>query len=304
MKNLNLLFNKIYYEKLGTPDFAGSLDLKNTEIFNTVFDHSRDYSKSLTANQTFLLKTVYPGLLIGTGYAHGSHQQGVDSDINCGFSFDYVTGQPYIPGSSVKGVLRSHFDNYPEVITEITGITDVKSLTAEIFDGNDVFLDAVVYDGDKNARLIGSDYITPHDSPTKNPIPILIIKILPDVRFEFRFKLNEGKLISAYDKENLFKTLLMLFGVGAKTNVGYGILEECTDEILQKINIQTPAPQRREDNNNNRNNNTGRVNTSLGPTKKKCPQCGVMNYKFKKDSTEITWNWKDNICYKCGKDLE
>lgn len=262
MKNLNLIFNKTYYTDLGAPGFGDSLKNYNAEILDARFDHDRDYNPSPIAKQTFLFKTSYPGLLVGTGYAHGSHQQGADSDINNGFSFDYVTGQPYIPGSSVKGILRSHFENHPEAIAEITGCSNVKALMAEIFDGNDVFLDAVVYDGDKTGRLIGSDYITPHSSPIKNPVPIFIIKILPDVRFEFRFNLKKGELMSASDKEELFKTLLMIFGVGAKTNVGYGALEECSGEILPKIKISSCNSQNQENGNNRSGNNYSKPNSS------------------------------------------
>ena len=85
-------------------------------------------------------------------------------------------------------------------------------------------------------QMVGLDFITPHNSPTKEPVPIRIIKVMPDVQFEFRFKLNAGfdeSIISAQDPEEkikklfeLFKELLKLFGAGAKTNVGYGVLEE------------------------------------------------------------------------------
>ncbi|MBO4932001.1 MAG: hypothetical protein J6N32_04930 [Clostridia bacterium] len=35
-----------------------------------------------------------------------------------------------------------------------------------------------------------------------------------------------GTTVAAEEKRELFITLLGLFGIGAKTNVGYGILEE------------------------------------------------------------------------------
>lgn len=54
----------------------------------------------------FCLVTTYPGLLIGSGYSHGIKSQG---DFKLGFYFDYTTGLPVIPGSTIKGVLRSAF---------------------------------------------------------------------------------------------------------------------------------------------------------------------------------------------------
>ncbi|MFN8243892.1 MAG: type III-B CRISPR module RAMP protein Cmr6 [Ferruginibacter sp.] len=50
--------------------------------------------------------TTYPGLLIGTGYTHQSDNEG---EYKLGFYFDYTCGIPCIPGSSVKGTLRSVF---------------------------------------------------------------------------------------------------------------------------------------------------------------------------------------------------
>ena len=58
------------------------------------------------AGSRFELYTAYPGVLIGTG---NPHEISMENAIKCGFSFDYVTGLPYIPGSSIKGMLRSYF---------------------------------------------------------------------------------------------------------------------------------------------------------------------------------------------------
>ncbi len=53
------------------------------------------------------LTTIYPGLLVGSGYSHYTKARG---DASLGFYFDHTTGLPVIPGSSVKGVLRSAFE--------------------------------------------------------------------------------------------------------------------------------------------------------------------------------------------------
>jgi CRISPR-associated protein Cmr6 len=57
----------------------------------------------------FELTTTYPGLLCGVGYNHGISSE---ADFKVGFYFDHTTGLPIIPGSSVKGVLRSAFPGY------------------------------------------------------------------------------------------------------------------------------------------------------------------------------------------------
>ena len=37
------------------------------------------------------------------------HELKIDKELKLGLSFDFTTGQPYIPGSSIKGVLRQAF---------------------------------------------------------------------------------------------------------------------------------------------------------------------------------------------------
>ena len=250
MINLNLIFNKVYYSKISTVNFGDlddkevkkredavaelkeDIELRNTQICSVRFDHDgKDYRGLSTevAPQQFLMETVYPGLIIGSGNPHCA--QLCSNDINNGFSFDYVSGQPYIPGSSVKGVLRSCFRDFPDAVSEILSkilkdknkFSDLSQIEKEIFDGTDIFFDAVIYDGDQNRRILDTDYITPHPDETKNPIPILVLKLLPDVCLNFSFRLFNG-ILTIDEKCELFKTLLSVFGIGAKTNTGYGRL--------------------------------------------------------------------------------
>lgn len=300
MENFNLIFNKLYYENLGKENFSDSLKKWNTQIFNTGFDYKRDYKALAVPHQSFVLKTTYPGLLIGTGNPHGTGQS--DDDINMGFSFDYVSGQPYIPGSSVKGMLRNYFDNAPEVIKELLGNNslDVKALTKEMFDDDkDVFFDAVLYDGNEYGLVMGEDYITPHKEATKNPIPIKLIKILPDVRFEFRFSLNNG-LISAEEKRELFSTLLQVFGIGAKTNVGYGalVIDDKGGKITEKKELPSTNYNLKSQNNKPQGEDKQANNQNGGNSERiKCPHCGEENWKYFKDGG------RRNKCYKCHEFL-
>jgi len=59
--------------------------------------------------QTIVLKTIYPGLFTGSGY---NHETGNEGELSLGFFFDHSTGLPILPGSSIKGVLRSAFPNF------------------------------------------------------------------------------------------------------------------------------------------------------------------------------------------------
>lgn len=58
---------------------------------------------------SFKLETTYPGLFLGSGYAHETGNVG---EFKLGFHFDHATGLPALPGHSVKGVLRSAFPAY------------------------------------------------------------------------------------------------------------------------------------------------------------------------------------------------
>ena len=251
MRNLNLLFNKEYYQKLGTIQFNNDVIEKNKALIDARFDRDVDYVQPpLHDCQRFTLRVIYPGLLIGTGNPHGSGDIGnSDEDVNLGFSFDYVTGQPYIPGSSIKGVLRSHFKYHTEAVTEIlkcNGFSEINNeivneLEKNIFDYGDVFFDAVISKGDSFGKMLGFDFITPHSSPTKNPVPIRFIKVLPEVQFEFRFKINDKEIkgikFSAGKIKWLFRELILLFGAGAKTNVGYGIFDD--NDVVQTKSLES-----------------------------------------------------------------
>ena len=192
----------------------------------------------------FDLTTTYPGLLIGSGLAHGT---GMDHDLKIGLSFDYTTGLPYVAGSAVKGVLRSLFPSLAKEISKEDKLRidylnekcqkklsadEWKKLTAMLFDANRVgtapsrvlFFDAMIIGStNQSGQILGDDFITPHKSPIKNPIPLQFLKVLPGVTFRFAFRMDNrvGKL-TVEQVGALFRAILLDVGVGAKTNVGYG----------------------------------------------------------------------------------
>lgn len=289
MKNLNLLYNKIYYSELGSDDWKYALKACNEVLFGATFDPENDYIPPIPGTTSIRLQTIYPGMILGAGNPHGAsfdeddksqtnnnrEEKAKDIEIKMGFSFDYVSGQPYIPGSSVKGALRSCFTKYSEIIAQLTDCDKdfvTETLVPEIFEGEDVFLDAVVCRGGKDGKLIGEDYITPHKYKTKAPDPIRIIKIIPEVAFEFRFILKNSASISATAKLKLFEIMLTLFGTGAKTNVGYGGLcvfdkqkagylptspAKVSDINQRAKQLKTEAEAARNNRNNNGNRNNG-----------------------------------------------
>lgn len=199
------------------------------------FDELKDYP----GYKTFDLYTEYPGLLMGLG---NLHDISIDGAYKLGFSFDYVNGLPYLPGSSLKGMLRSVFpgnnkENKEEFREYLVGIlqntganilpNQIDTLEEHIFDHGDVFFGAYpVAEKSVEKNYIGTEYITPHKDRLKNPNPISFIKVKPNVCFRFSFVLkdddDEELHITAEQKCKLFKDLILDFGVGAKSNVGFG----------------------------------------------------------------------------------
>lgn len=293
-KNMNYIFNIEYFEKL---DLLNNTEKDQTAIknrnkalreFKFLVQSPAEKWKELANYQEVSLYTLYPGLLIGTGSLHGVS---IDGCIKSGFSFDYVTGLPYMPGSSLKGMLRSMFpgdakpedesNTYADFIKSIlkNEQLDVDDLKKNIFENGDIFLGGFPALENEDRALLEMDFITPHKNKFKNPIPINIIKIKPNVKFTFGFLLSdyvkrEDKiLISADQKRELFEELILAAGIGAKSNVGYGRFSK--EETKQNETSYDTEELRRAD-------------------KPKCQQCGkeFVNWNEKKDG----WN---RLCVKC-----
>ena len=225
-----------------------SLSDWNREILKFNFKKQTEYFKDINTKSSFSLVTSYPGLLIGIG---NEHKINAKETFKVGFTFDYVTGIPYIPGSSLKGLLRSYFPDLSyEKPTEEKNekneglkqfincclekdeldVIAIQQLKENIFDNNDVFLGAYPI-MENDTPILEEEFITPHKNELKNPIPINLIKVKPEIKFEFYFILTDfekdGKvLITKEEKLKLFKNIILNCGAGARTNVGFGRFEE------------------------------------------------------------------------------
>ncbi|MCG8573648.1 MAG: type III-B CRISPR module RAMP protein Cmr6 [Flavobacteriales bacterium] len=276
--NVGYLFYKEYYQSL-------SYRLKDNQYiaeFNGKDNNERLFEQKLPMdvikqkelyndriqNTSIPLRTVYPGLLTGSGYQHeilagekdDNNTPYVQDELKLGFYFDHTSGLPILAGSSVKGALRSAFKDKKgyliELLNEILEENDswrqnhlnkekvLEELEKAIFEitderciyERDIFLDAFPIQTENTERLfLGNDFITPHDHPLKSPNPVQFLKVLPQVTYYFDFKLvdttiqlekGENLHLSVAQKEKLFQKILLDFGIGAKTNVGYGQFEE------------------------------------------------------------------------------
>lgn len=296
MKNLGWLFYRDYFDfksikkSIETDGVTEEslFEIKNQRISGESFVVN-DIIKVVGNNDLIKLKTTYPGLLSGSGV---THETGSLGELKLGFCFDYTTGLPYLPGSTIKGNLRHVFpnrlrlqasrekkpknkvglqtkadalqsyccdylfkeklsisitpkqllqfewmvfegkriDNLDEIIVEDGfHFSKIKTSSLPIYE-SDIFHDAYIDTANATNKILGNDFITPHDKPLKNPIPIQFLKVLPEVTWAFQFDLKDTKLpdgltITAAHKLTLFRQILLDLGIGAKTNVGYGQLK-------------------------------------------------------------------------------
>ena len=229
-------------------------DLANQDYCKVANEVFHSFTRGYVHDDTFELIVLYPGLITGVGI---NHEAKVKGEFKLGIHLDYTTGLPVIYGSSVKGVLRDAFEsdveisvlkdlvpkslhkNLDDIDVKLTKVNkSLKDLMTEIFGEDkdkdersvykrDVFFDAIVcgmQDGQKS--MLAADAITPHTAgPLKEPNPIGFVRIASGTSIRFRFRLVDSTL-TIKEKLTLFKAILIAFGIGAKTNVGYGQLEE------------------------------------------------------------------------------
>lgn len=209
----------IYYQKMYEVVAQPAKKLGISEKYKKALLEKRSLpAPAPFANFHFDLVTTYPGLLLGTGYMHGISDE---NDYKMGFYFDYTTGLPVIPGSSIKGALRSAFKHQEYIESNLSEAgKDVKidELEKSMFLEKDVYFDAIPF-GDVK---LADDYLAPHgQDTTKEPKPIQFLRVAPDVKYRFGFQLHDG-VISAQKKMDLINRMILDLGLGAKTAVGYG----------------------------------------------------------------------------------
>ena len=281
MSNRHYLFYHKYYEAL-----ANTVNPDYKTINRALIGESGiDSNCGVKTRDEFVLETMYPGLLAGLGYPHDIKKSGseegansTDDAIRLGFSFDYVTGLPVIPGSTVKGVLRCAFKKGHTYIAEklnVYGVSDKKTVQAleyAIFGpsvedegeteavaapigSRDTFFDAFpLYS--VGGKLLAIENITPHSKPDdgiykglKDPQPLKLLKIKPGVQFLFQFFIKDNELdikgkkisVNVETKLELYKNIIIDLGIGAKTNTGFGYMKE--PDSFEQIPRQNINPQ-------------------------------------------------------------
>lgn len=162
--------------------------------------------------------------------------------IENGFTWHYNLGLPYIPGSSIKGLVRAwarSWDNNDndELLYNLLGAEKEQDSKS----GEVIFFDALPL---QPVRL-EPDIMTVHYSTYykegvapgdwENPIPIPFLTVSPNQYFILGIATRKTE-----NKESLFiierwlSEAFNLSGIGAKTSVGYGLFEQKNENELPK----------------------------------------------------------------------
>jgi CRISPR-associated protein Cmr6 len=151
--------------------------------------------------------------------------------VENGFAWHHALGVPYLPGSSVKGMVRTWAEHWEEnvetaTIDRIFGPREAGKV------GSVIFFDALP---DRAVRL-EADIMTPHYAPWygdgdtpgdwHDPVPIPFLTVAPGQYFQFivaprKPDENQHKK-DAKQVRQWLKAALEFIGAGAKTAVGYG----------------------------------------------------------------------------------
>ncbi len=161
---------------------------------------------------------------------------GNDHPTQNGFFFDHTTGLPIIAGTMVKGMCRAAASPLGWDEKEIERLFGAYEIMSEInvWQGCLFFFDAYPvewpnltvditnchhqrYYGDPESDDLNRSETSPLE--TDDPNPVHFLSVTRDARFLFPLLVPEeekGRM------EELLKNALSLFGIGAKTSVGYG----------------------------------------------------------------------------------
>lgn len=160
-----------------------------------------------------------------------------------GINYDEILDVPYIPGSTIKGVLRSN-------LYELTGDEGNEIFGDKEREGSVIVSDAYPI-GEKlgerekpGEKLFVGDIVNPHyyqgGKPVRteydvNPVPILHLAIKKEVKFRFLIGVDKraklGKIGEKLNVRNAVElvSLLLLYsmktGLGARSTKGYNFFE-------------------------------------------------------------------------------
>jgi len=177
---------------------------------------------------------------------------GREHPVENGFTWHHTLGTPYLPGSSIKGVLRNWVAHWADASDKnlVASLFGPEGEATEKSAGDLILFDALP----TSPVALETEVMTPHYSeyyransaqypPADwySPVPIPFLTVAEGQGFIFGITLRRG---SSVDLERVFGWLdqaLEILGAGAKTASGYGCFEP--DASYKIPVIKKPAEQ-------------------------------------------------------------
>jgi CRISPR type III-B/RAMP module RAMP protein Cmr6 len=185
---------------------------------------------------------------------------GLPSPIETGFLFDRLTGCPYLPGSSVKGLLRATARLVQQ--GELVGDKDFWDKNLDRIFGPEISPDvaprtgeAIFYDAfPAGWPILEVDVLTPHygkyyredvaPGDWDNPVPVAFLAVAAGTPFHFYIRTKEETDLGQL--ETLIATGLDWLGIGAKKSAGYGVFGKDAPATQAKVQVTSQDVRRPE----------------------------------------------------------
>ena len=194
MINLHYFYYKKYFDGV---DFrkVGNYDQQSKDAVGRANEQLTSAVKGLACSDlpfthAVEMEVLYPGLITGVGI---QHEASIEGEVKLGLDFDYTYGFPIVYGSSVKGVLKSFFEDV------YSGSYDARKLSLDIFDqsvfkiGNNRSL----FDADRNNVLFGHDQTDRHRGIKDRVLVVFFLRFrrVDDDQSLTVFIFNTGRLL-------------------------------------------------------------------------------------------------------------
>jgi CRISPR-associated protein Cmr6 len=210
---------------------------------NIALKHQKKLVNEVLGGETIEVKTDWR-FVSGLGCGH---------PYETGFIWHRTLGVPYLPGSSVKGMLRAYAQYWQEdesIRQKIVELFGPEEQSDQSGAGALIVFDALP----KIPPKLELDILNPHygeyyQDPENNPpadylspVPVFFLTIAADQEFIFSIAPRPGaymdeeqeKMTDLADGKKLLEKSLKYIGIGAKTSVGYGIMRSENDIAEEK----------------------------------------------------------------------
>ncbi len=206
--------------------------------FTALTTRQQQHAQSLIGDKPLIHRTFTPNWRLVVGL-------GGESVYEMSITLHHIYGFPYIPASSIKGVLRSY------IIAEVSEFENDEDkalknpLFVKIFGSTDSQGQVTFFDAfPTKAPTIKPDIMNPHygdwygnkkdncgnpiaPTDTQSPVPVFFLTV--EGTFQFLFGSKQMKINDPLWKDKTLadwlKDALAEHGIGAKTAVGYGVMK-------------------------------------------------------------------------------